>query len=115
MIEASARQRGLSLVIRSSPPMKVLGNRQFARTLTAEAGEVRTPPHGIAAVLTPARPRRGYSARPVRRQVELILASADFDASRRSKEFLHFIVEETLAGRGQELSQSVIATRVFGR
>jgi len=80
-----------------------------------EAPEGRTPPRGIAAHLTPARPRRGYGARPVRRQVELILASVDFDASRRSKEFLRFVVEETLAGRGDELSQSVIAIRVFGR
>jgi adenylate cyclase len=51
----------------------------------------------------------------VRRQVEQILGSADFDASGRSREFLRFIVEETLAGRGAELTQSAIATKVFGR
>jgi CheY-like chemotaxis protein len=35
----------------------------------------------------------------VRRQLEQIFASADFDASRRSREFLRYVVEETLAGR----------------
>ena len=51
----------------------------------------------------------------MRRQVEQILASPDFDASRRSKEFFRFIVEEALAGRGEELTQAAIATSVFGR
>jgi adenylate cyclase len=53
--------------------------------------------------------------RAVRRQVEQIFSSPDFDASRRSKEFLRFIVEETLGGRGDDLTQAAIATRVFGR
>jgi adenylate cyclase len=51
----------------------------------------------------------------VRRQVEQVLSSPDFDASRRSKEFLRFTVEEALAGRGEDLTQAAIATRVFGR
>ncbi len=63
----------------------------------------------------PARPGRAPGTRAVRRQLQAILGSADFDASRRSREFLRFIVEETLAGRGEELTQSAIATRVFAR
>jgi adenylate cyclase len=63
----------------------------------------------------PSKPARAPGARAVRRQVEAILGSPDFDASRRSREFLRFIVEEALAGRGEDLTQSVIATRVFGR
>jgi adenylate cyclase len=74
-----------------------------------------TPPPPGAAAPPPARPGRPPGIRVVRRQVEQILSNPDFDASRRSKEFLHFIVEETLAGRGKELTQSAIATRVFGR
>ncbi|HJS58930.1 MAG TPA: response regulator [Vicinamibacteria bacterium] len=58
---------------------------------------------------------RAPGVRAVRRQLAQILKSADFDASRRSREFLSFIVEEALAGRGEVLSQSAIATRVFGR
>jgi adenylate cyclase len=41
--------------------------------------------------------------------------SPDFDASRRSRDFLCFIAEETLAGRGEAITQVAIATRVFGR
>ena len=74
-----------------------------------------TPPRGVAAPVAPSRPGRAPGARLVRRQVERILASGDFDASPRSKDFLRFIVEETLAGRGEEVTQSAIATRVFHR
>jgi adenylate cyclase len=63
----------------------------------------------------PARPARSPGLRVLRRQVEQILSSPDFDGSRRSKEFLRFIVEETLAGRREELTQAAIATGVFGR
>ena len=48
-------------------------------------------------------------------ELERIFASEDFDASPRSRAFLRFIVEETLAGRPAGLTQDAIATRVFGR
>ncbi len=54
-------------------------------------------------------------ARAVRRALAQVLASPDFDAPRRSREFLRFIVEETVAGRGEAISQTTIATEVFGR
>jgi tetratricopeptide (TPR) repeat protein len=47
--------------------------------------------------------------------VERILASADFDGSPRSRAFVRFIVEETLAGRQDGLTQAAIAVEVFGR
>ena len=47
--------------------------------------------------------------------LQRILASGDFDASPRSRAFLRFIVEETLAGRQEGLTQDAIATRVFDR
>jgi adenylate cyclase len=47
--------------------------------------------------------------------LERILANGDFDASPRSRAFIRFIVEETLAGRQQGLTQTAIATRVFAR
>jgi adenylate cyclase len=47
--------------------------------------------------------------------LERMLASGDFDASPRSRAFIRFIVEETLAGRPDGLTQVAIATRVFGR
>jgi tetratricopeptide (TPR) repeat protein len=48
-------------------------------------------------------------------QLERILADGDFDASPRSRAFLRFIVEETLAGRTEGLTQDAIASRVFRR
>ncbi len=77
------------------------------------AGE--TPPRGVTAPAAPPRAGRAPGARLVRRQAERVLASGDFDASPRSKDFLRFIVEEALAGRGQEVTQTAIATRVFHR
>jgi adenylate cyclase len=58
---------------------------------------------------------RAPEADAVRTELDAVLQSADFDGSRRSREFLRFIVEETLAGRGDALSQHAIATQVFGR
>jgi len=51
----------------------------------------------------------------VREQLDRILGSGDFDASKRSQEFLRFIVDETLAGRGEQLTQGSIAVKVFNR
>ena len=58
---------------------------------------------------------RSPGVRGIRRHLERVLGSPDFDASRRSRQFLEFIVEETLAGRGDGLSQGLIASRVFER
>ncbi len=51
----------------------------------------------------------------VLRELQAVLDSPHFDASPRSRSFLRFIVEETLAGRQAGLTQLAIATRVFGR
>ena len=48
-------------------------------------------------------------------ELERVLASGDFDASPRSRAFLRHVVEETLAGHQNDLSQGAIATRVFDR
>jgi len=68
-----------------------------------------------------ARQRHGRSddarlgAQAVLQQMERIFAHGDFDGSPRSRAFLRFIVEETLAGRQAGLTQTAIATRVFER
>jgi adenylate cyclase len=51
----------------------------------------------------------------VREHLEQLLGSSQFDATGRSREFLKFVVDESLAGRGETLNQSVIALSVFGR
>ena len=48
-------------------------------------------------------------------ELERIIASSAFDASRRNSAFLRFIVEETLAGRGDRIKAYTIATTVLER
>lgn len=95
--------------LRSAIEIALVRNRETSAHLP--------PPHSRPVALFPPTARQGRlpGLRAVRRQVEQIFSSPDFDASRRSKEFLRFIVEETLAGRGDDLTQTAIATRVFGR
>jgi TolB-like protein len=51
----------------------------------------------------------------VRRQLDRILASHGFVQTERTAPFLRFVVEETLAGRGDRLKEYSIAVEVFGR
>jgi adenylate cyclase len=51
----------------------------------------------------------------VRSHLERVLHSPHFDGSTRSREFLRYVVEEVLAGRGAYLKQAAIAVEVFGR
>lgn len=51
----------------------------------------------------------------VRDELGRITASSAFDTSQRSRDFLRFVVEETLAARTDLISQDAIARRVFGR
>jgi hypothetical protein len=48
-------------------------------------------------------------------ELERIIASSAFDASPRNRAFLRFVVEETLAGRGDRIKAYTIATSVLGR
>lgn len=54
-------------------------------------------------------------AESIRFQLRTILQSEEFSASNRLRNFLQFIVEETLAGREESLKAYTIATTVFGR
>jgi TolB-like protein len=55
------------------------------------------------------------SADAVRGELERLLASAEFVASDRLKEFLRFVVAHRLAGRADSLKAYTIALEVFGR
>jgi TolB-like protein/Flp pilus assembly protein TadD len=52
---------------------------------------------------------------PVRRQLSLVLKSRSFRQVDRLQRFLAFIVEETLAGRGDVLKEYPIGVDVFGK
>src|ERR1051326_1481999 len=51
----------------------------------------------------------------VAEQLNRILASKAFRQADRLKRFLTFIVEETLAGRGERLKEFVVGVEVFGK
>lgn len=51
----------------------------------------------------------------IRGQLDRILASGAFVRSLRRQAFLRYIIEETLAGRGQRLKAYTIGVEVFGR
>lgn len=64
--------------------------------------------------ISPALPD-GVSESAVRSHLEHLLASQAFAGSRRSQEFLRYVVEETLVGRGSQIKERNIATDVFGK
>lgn len=71
---------------------------------------------GTAAPLRPgSRPQAETFAQCIREHLSELMSSDQFDGASRSRDFLSFIVDEALAGRGDSLNQNVIATRVFGR
>ena len=57
----------------------------------------------------------GLSADAVRAAIARVIASPDFDVPDRAKRFLAYVVEETVAGRGDRIKAYSIATEVFGR
>jgi hypothetical protein len=70
--------------------------------VNAEKGAARAKLEGIPSGL-------------IQAQLERIIASGAFDASRRNRAFLRFIVEETIAGRGDQIKAYTIGTSVLGR
>jgi len=61
------------------------------------------------------RPEADAAPGEIRAAVERIVASADFAVPERARRFLAYIVEETLAGRGDRIKAYTIAIEIFGR
>jgi len=59
--------------------------------------------------------RSGLSYDAIREELDRILAHREFQATDKMRDFLRFVVEETLAGRVHRIKGYTIATRVFGR
>ncbi len=59
--------------------------------------------------------KKASLAEEVRIELTRVLESPDFETSQRSRDFLRFVVEETLGGRSRTLKGYTIATQVFGR
>jgi TolB-like protein len=59
--------------------------------------------------------RDGLTAEEVSHALTRLLSAPDFQASERNKRFLRYVVEETLADRGERIKSYSIAVDVFGR
>lgn len=57
----------------------------------------------------------GPGDREIREALERLLASKRFVRAERHSRFLRHVVEETLAGRGAQLKESLLGSEVFGR
>ena len=60
-------------------------------------------------------PDAGLTPDALRAEMERVLASETFPASRRRRDLLRYVVEETLAGRADRLKGFSIGVAVFGR
>src|SRR5215831_1883686 len=58
---------------------------------------------------------RDLSPEMIRRQLERIIESSVFNKSTRLTAFLRFVVEESLARRGDSLKEQVLASELYGR
>jgi adenylate cyclase len=95
---AITRTAAVPRVAKESPRTEERADRAVPGTLRLVAPAVDQPPAHVAL-----------------EQLERVLASGDFDGTPRSRAFLRFIVEETLGGRQEGLTQSILARHVFGR
>jgi hypothetical protein len=55
------------------------------------------------------------SAEDIRAHLERVLAGSAFRGSKRSREFLRFVVERTLEGDGASLKERTLGIEIFGR
>src|ERR687897_768251 len=81
------------------------------------AQERGRPMHGDSSLTVsgPPNARSPPSAADVRAQLDILLASPDFDVPARARRFLSYVVEETLAGRGDRIKAYSVGMEVFGR
>jgi len=77
-------------------------------------GEAQTPGASHAKGTEESRPAR-VPPEAVREELERVLASHEFRSSKRSQEFLRYVIENTLGGHGDLLKERTIGIDVFGR
>src|SRR5215510_8813135 len=63
----------------------------------------------------PTRQAHSISPGEIRAELQRILASGIFATADRMKRFLRFVVEETLAGKGDDLNESSLGIEVYDR
>ena len=94
------------MVAAGSPPPDETPEPPESSPVPAEKGALEKLDTGSAAAPKPA---------AVLEQLEKVLASSDFSSAARGSQFLRFLVEGTLDGRGDQLKEYTIALEVFER
>jgi hypothetical protein len=69
----------------------------------------------VPGVRTPAGEQAAITEERIREELNRVLASHEFRSSKRSQEFLRYVVEHTLTGHGDMLKERTIGIEVFGR
>src|SRR5271157_1697852 len=75
-------------------------------------GQTPKPPSEPASESVGAEPPNGDS---IREELNRVLASHEFRTSKRSQDFLRYVVENTLNGRAEMVKERTIGIDVFGR
>ena len=57
----------------------------------------------------------GVTETQIREELNRVLSSHEFRSSKRSQDFLRFVIESTLGGRADMLKERTIGIEVFGR
>src|SRR5215831_16483383 len=57
----------------------------------------------------------GVTEEQIRQELDRVLASHEFRASKRSQDFLRYVTEHTLRGHADQLKERTIGIEVFGR
>jgi hypothetical protein len=68
-----------------------------------------------SAVSNRVRPAAALESAKIAAQLERILASPTFATAKSATRFLRYVVEETLAGRGDQIKEYAVGTAVFDR
>ncbi len=58
---------------------------------------------------------RSFSEEAIRAELQHVLESPEFRASKRCQDFLRFVVEQTLSGNAESLKERTIGVQAFGR
>src|SRR5262252_4226135 len=56
-----------------------------------------------------------FSSTAIREELDRVLASPEFRTSKRSQDFLKYVVEHVVRGEGEMLKERTIGIEVFGR
>lgn len=89
--------------------------RRVTGTSTTSTGKATNAGGTIDGVKPGSKKEPQQATASIRQQLDRVLGSRTFQPVDRLKRFLEFVVTETLAGRGDQLKEYVIAVHVFGK